>query len=65
MNCRLNKEDIPACYILPNMKEVRAQFLWDTKQHKRLEELREKVYKSGRLLNYDCPFGIKGRWVIN
>lgn len=64
MNCKLINEDIPACYNIPNMIEVRASFLWFTEQHDRLWNLRIKVYNNGMLLNYIKPVGFKGSWRI-
>lgn len=65
MECTNTMEDIPACYLLPNMKEVRANLLWHTQQHGRLQTLRNQVYNSGGLLNYVCPVGVPGKWRLS
>ena len=52
MSCTINKIEVPACYELPNMIEVRANLLWKNNQLERLEKLRKRVYENGGLLNY-------------
>lgn len=52
MNCSPLNKNIPACYRLPDMKLVRANFLWYTKQYDRLESLRNRCYENGVNMNY-------------
>jgi hypothetical protein len=65
MNCSPVKNVVfGQCYEVPNMKVVRANFLWHTKQHDRLFVLRNKIYSRGRLLNLISFNGDIYRWEI-
>ena len=45
MICKNINKNVPACYLLPNMTEVRANFLLNTKQYERLKGLRTRLNK--------------------
>lgn len=49
--CKSKLENVSQCYLIPNMKEVRANLLLYTKQHERLEKLRRELNQSGLGLN--------------
>ena len=49
--CKTNNGNISQCYLIPNMKEVRANFLFFTKQHDRLNDFRAQLNRKGFDLN--------------
>ena len=55
MICKKQNKTIPACYLLPNMKEVRANFLFYTGQAERLNNLRDKINSYGADLEMQQP----------
>lgn len=49
--CKIKNENISQCYLIPNMKEVRANLLLFTKQYDRLNNLRTQLNRKGFDLN--------------
>lgn len=58
--CKTNNENISQCYLIPNMKEVRANLLLLTKQYDRLNDLRVQLNRKG----FDLNMSIETRKLI-
>lgn len=64
MNCKIKTKTEP-CYLISNMKEVRANFLLMTGQEGRLQELTEKLNEMGlNVFYYKSEQSKEGRMII-
>ena len=66
MKCGEIKKDIPACYLLPNMKEVRLSFNFHYGSKERFRALCDKIQENPerKVTYFKWPNQLKGKFLI-